>query len=136
MVTRPYVVALPIADRPASFAFYRDGLGLDPVGEPAEDGVPEPLQFALNDGVRLMLVPSGGFGWLIGDHEVAARGASECVLTRTVEADADVDALVAEARRAGARILAAPSRKPWGYNGAIADPDGHVWMITSTPPPA
>jgi hypothetical protein len=42
--------SLPIADRPASFAFYRDGLGFDPMGEPAEDGVPEPLQFVTEPG--------------------------------------------------------------------------------------
>lgn len=62
----PVVVSLPIEDRRTSFAFYRDGLGFDAVGEPAEDGVPEPLQFAVNDGLRLMLIPTGGFGWVIG----------------------------------------------------------------------
>ena len=52
MQTITVVVCLPITDRQASFAFYRDGLGFEPVGEPAEDGVPEPLQFALNDGQK------------------------------------------------------------------------------------
>src|SRR5450755_2063015 len=92
--TMPYqsvVVGLPIADRRASFAFYRDGLGFDPVGEPAEDGVPEPLQFALNDGVRVMLIPADGFAWAIGDHDVAPGGPSECVLNRRTETDGDVD---------------------------------------------
>lgn len=59
MHTTTVVVCLPITDRPASFAFYRDGLGFEPAGEPAEDGVPEPLQFTLNDGLRVMLVPAG-----------------------------------------------------------------------------
>ncbi len=43
-------VALPVADRRTTFAFYAEGLGFHPLGDPAEDGVPEPLQFALNDG--------------------------------------------------------------------------------------
>nr|MDT0667659.1 VOC family protein [Micromonospora sp. DSM 115978] len=60
----PVVVCLPTADRPTSYAFYRDGLGLEPIGELADDGVPEPLQFAVNDGMRLMLIPTGGFGWI------------------------------------------------------------------------
>jgi len=81
MAHTPIVVALPIADRQTSFRFYRDGLGFDPIGELAEDGVPEPLQFALHDGVRIMLIPTGGFGWIIGDHEVAPPGRSECVLS-------------------------------------------------------
>ena len=95
----PMTVSLPIADRATSYHFYRDGLGLDAVGELADDGLPEPLQFVVNDGLRLMLVPTGGFGWVIGRHEVAARGQSECVLSLGVASSADADA----DRRAGAR---------------------------------
>jgi uncharacterized protein len=128
------VVSLPIADRPTSHAFYRDALGLEAIGEPAEDGVPEPLQFALNgDGVRLMLIPAGGFGWVIGDHEVAQRGRSECVLGVTAGTEAGVAELIERARRAGAEIVTEPGQQPWGYAAALADPDGHVWMVTPAP---
>jgi predicted lactoylglutathione lyase len=127
----PVVVGLPIADRPTSFRFYRDGLGFDPVGTPADDGVPEPLQFALNDGVLLMLIPTGGFGWVIGEHEVAPAGQSECVFSLRAGGDAEVDAMIERARRAGAGIVTEPGPQPWGYAGAFADPDGHVWMVTS-----
>jgi len=125
----PVVVSLPIADRPTSFAFYRDGLGFEPVGEPAEDGVPEPLQFALNDGVRLMLVPAVGFGWVIGDREVAPSGSSECILSLGASTEQDVDTMIERAREAGATLVTAPGQQPWGYTGAFADPDGHVWMV-------
>jgi uncharacterized protein len=130
------VVSLPIADRRTSFRFYREGLGLDPIGEPAEDGVPEPLQFALNEGVRLMLVPTAGFGWVIGDHEVTRRGQSECVLSVGAGTDAGVEEFVKRAHQAGAEIVIEPGRQPWGYAGAFADPDGHVWMVTSESLPA
>lgn len=40
MSSVPILISLPIADRRTSYAFYRDGLGLAAVGEPAEDGVP------------------------------------------------------------------------------------------------
>ena len=130
------VVSLPIADRRTSFRFYTQGLGLEPVGEPASDGVPEPLQFALNDGARLMLVPTGGFGWVIGDHEVARRGHSECVLSLAVETDAEVAEMVDQAHQAGATIVTTPGRQPWGYVGAFADPDGHLWMVTAEAPPS
>jgi uncharacterized glyoxalase superfamily protein PhnB len=126
----PVVVALPIADRPRAFAFYRDGLGLEPIGEPAGDGVPEPLQFALGDGVNLMLIPTGGFDWITGDQEVAARGTSECAFSLHAADDAEVDAIVRRALDAGAAVLTEPGEKPWGYVGAFTDPDGHVWMVT------
>jgi hypothetical protein len=61
---------------------------------PVVVSLPEPLQFALNDGLRLMLVPSGGFGWVIGDHEVADQGHSEYMLGLSRADQADVDELV------------------------------------------
>jgi predicted lactoylglutathione lyase len=132
----PVVVCLPIADRRASFTFYRDGVGLEAVGESAEDGVPEPLQFALNEGVRVMLIPRGGFGWVIGDHDVAPSGCSECVLSLQTRTDDGVDELVQRARAVGAAIVTAAGQQPWGYAGAFADPDGHIWMVRSTGQPA
>jgi uncharacterized protein len=131
MPNTPLVVSLPTVDRRTAFAFYRDALGFEPVGEAAEDGVPEPLQFALNDGVRIMLVPTGGFGWITGDHDVAPNGCSECVLSLTTATDGEAAELVETARKGGAAIVTAPGRQPWGYAGAFADPDGHIWMVRS-----
>jgi predicted lactoylglutathione lyase len=125
------VVCLPIADRQVSYTFYRDGLGLEPVGEPAEDGVPEPLQFTLNDGLRVMLVPTGGFDLITGDHDTAPSGYSECVLTVATNTDDGVQELIHRARAAGARIVTTIGQQPWGYAGAFADPDGHIWMVRS-----
>jgi uncharacterized protein len=126
----PIFISLPIADRRTSFRFYGDGLGFEPIGQPAEDGIPEPLQFALTEGARLMLVPTRGFGWVIGDHEVAAPGHSECILSIAAGTEQEVDDLVERARRAGARIVGEPEQQPWGYTGIFADPDGHLWMVS------
>ena len=71
----PVVVALPTEDRQRSFDFYAEGLGLEPIGEAAEDGIPEPLQFVLNQGVRLMLVPTGGFRLVTGNRNVSRDSA-------------------------------------------------------------
>ena len=129
----PLVVCLPTNDRPTSYAFYRDGLQLETVGELADDGVPEPLQVVVNDGVRLMLIPTGGFGWVIGDRDVAPPERCECLLSRSAEDDAEVRAVIDKALAAGAAPVTAPGRQPWGYAGAFADPDGHVWMVTAEP---
>ena len=55
--------------------------GFHTPGAPAEDGVPEPLILAVNDGLEVMLIPTGGFGWVTGDHQVAEPGTSEAMLT-------------------------------------------------------
>ncbi len=132
MSEAPLIVALPTADRRVAYAFYQDGLGLEPIGEPADDGVPEPLQFVLNEGARLMFIPTGGFGWVTGDHETAAPGTSEVLLSRRVDSPADVDAATERARAAGARIVSEPEQKPWGYTGTFADPDHHLWEVIAT----
>jgi predicted lactoylglutathione lyase len=136
MVASPVIVSLPTADRQTSFAFYRDGLGFEPTGALADDGVPEPLQFILNEGVHLMLIPTGGFGWVTGDHDVAAPGTSECVLNLAAGTDAAVDEIVERASAAGAKVVSAPAAQPWGYTGTFADPDGHLWMVTAPPSPS
>ncbi len=120
------IIALPVADRVVSHAFYRDALDLAAFGGPSDDGVPEPLQFRLAADLTLMLVPTGGFGWVIGGRQVASPGTNECVLTLPVP---DVDAVVAKAVAAGAAVVTPPAQQPWGYAGVIADPDGHLWQL-------
>ena len=135
MTYSPFLLCLPTADRVRAHAFYRDGLGLEPIGEAAEDGVPEPLQFGLNSQTRLMLVPTGGFGWVVDPHDVATPGTVECVLGLNAAGDADVDAIVERARSAGATVVSEPAQQPWGYTATFTDPDGHLWSVNSSPLP-
>ena len=129
MSSPPVTVALTIAERPRSFRFFEDVLGLEAVGEPAGDGVPEPLVFALNPGVQVMLIPPGGFGYVIGERPIAAPGVSECIITLPLASTAEVDATLERVRAAGAEILEEAARMPWGYQGVFADLDGHVWAL-------
>lgn len=124
----PIVVALPTEDRRRAHDFYTEGLGLTATGEPGDDGLPEPLQLVVNEGTHLMLIPTGGFGWTVADRAVAGAGTSECLLSVTLASTEEVDALVERARSAGAEVVAEPERKPWGYFGTFADPDGHLWQ--------
>ena len=132
----PVTLALPIADRAVALAFYRDALGLEPFGdELGSDGIPEPLQFAVNEGLTLMLVPTGGFArYVIGEERsVAEPWACECVLSLDAPDVAAVDALFARALAAGAEVVAAPARQPWGYTATFADPDSHLWSVVAAP---
>lgn len=133
---RTVAISLPIEDRVASSAFYRAALGWEPIGEPEADGVPEPLQYDVGGDVRLVLVPTGGFAWVVGDRPVAAAGTSECVLALTEGDETGVDATIARAVSAGGTLVTAPDVQPWGYAGAFADPDGHVWVVQAAGPSA
>lgn len=124
-------IALPIADRQRSYAFYRSGLGFTTPGEPADDGIPEPLRLTLGDRVRVMLIPTVGFGWILSDRPQAPPGQSECILSLTLPTSTDVDDLLARAATAGATIIRQPAEQTWAYEGAFADPDGHIWQIAA-----
>lgn len=131
MTSDQVIIALPIEDRRTSCAFYRDGLGFTVPGEPAEDGVPEPLQVELNSGVRVMLIPTGGFGWVLGDRPAAPAGQSECILTIGLDSRTALDQLLERARTAGAEIVTAAGEQPWGYSATFTDPDGHLWQLVA-----
>lgn len=124
-------VALPIEERRRAHDFYTQALGLEAFGlEPGGDGLPEPLMLRVNAGFVLVLVPTGGFSWVIGGRAV---GGTECLL-RIEQASQDaVRALVARAVGAGAEVVTEPGAQPWGYEGTFADPDGHLWTVAVAP---
>jgi uncharacterized protein len=125
----PVVISLPVTDRRRSYDFYRQALGLEAIGEPDETGIPEPLQFAVNAGARVMLIPHGGFERAASGGQAAAPGHRECFLAISAATPAATEALVLRAVTAGAELVMPPGQQPWGYVGAFADPDGHLWMV-------
>jgi uncharacterized protein len=129
MLATAVTIALPIADRQRSYAFYHDGLGFTAPGEPDKDGLPEPLRLMLGDSVRVMLIPKVGFGWVLSKRKRATPGRSECIISLALPTSADVDDLITRAAAAGAEIIRQPGEQSWGYDGAFADPDGHVWQV-------
>jgi len=129
-----HTISLATGDRSRSFAFYRDGLGLEAFGPVADDGVPEPLQLRLASNVSLMLIPTGGFAWVAGADRVAPPGATECVLSLYVDDEDAVRARYEAALVAGGTGVYEPSRREWGaFAAQVADPDGHLWMILVPP---
>ena len=63
---------------------------------------------------------SGGWGGVTLAHKVAAPAA--------------VDAVIEEARAAGATIAREPAKTFWGgYSGVFHDPDGHAWEVAHNP---
>ena len=104
-------------------------LGFAAVGELGDDGLPEPLQFEISLGLRVMLIPTRGFGWVIGDRKRAPRRTHECLVVIGLPTDAEVDKLMRRAQDAGAKIVTEAGNQQWGYLGTSADPDGHLWQV-------
>lgn len=128
MSTYDAVIALPTADRAIAHAFYA-ALGFETPGDLADDGIPEPLTVVVNSGLRVMLVPRGGFGWITAGRTTAARDTAECLLSLAVSSPADVDDFLQRAASVGAEIASPAQQRPWGYTGTFADPDGHLWEV-------
>jgi uncharacterized protein len=98
----------PSEDSPPEIAFYQAGgmvVALWPRTQLAEDS-------AVSDG--------GGWGGV--------------TLAYNTSSPAEVDAVIEEARAAGAKIGREPAGTFWGgYSGLFIDPDGHPWEVAHNP---
>jgi uncharacterized protein len=125
------IVSLPTTDLRSAYRFYRE-VGFRPAAGEGEE-MPEPVEFVLNDGVNLMVIPKGGFGWVAAGNEVAPKGVSECILSISADTEAEVEALMNRVRAAGGEVAADPAKESWGYSATFKDLDGHVWMVVHSP---
>ncbi|WP_399088990.1 VOC family protein [Streptomyces sp. BBFR2] len=87
---------------------------------------------------------AGGLGLVLwGREKLAADAGLEpgtpggfggIALAHNVRSDAEVDALLAAAERAGATVTKPAAVNPIGfYSGVFTDPDGHPWEIAHNP---
>lgn len=128
MKPRISMITLGVADVARAARFYEQGLGLP--RHPVEAA--EVAFFALH-GSWLALY---GRADLARDAGVAppptAPGAFS--LAHNVADRAEVDAVLAQAVAAGARLVKPAQDTPWGgYAGYFADLDGHLWEIAWNP---
>jgi uncharacterized glyoxalase superfamily protein PhnB len=65
---------------------------------------------------------------------VAAPISAEFSIGHNVKTKAEVDAVMQQAERAGAKITDPPHDRFWGgYAGYFQDPDGHLWEVAWNP---
>ena len=134
MKPRLKVLTLGVDDLERALAFYRDGLGLPSkgiVGTEFEYGAV--AFFELNEGLVLALWPRAS---LARDANVAVGppSATELSLGHVVGSREEVDVVMAQAARAGARVTDPARGRFWGgYAGYFQDPDGHLWEIAWNP---
>lgn len=134
MRPRLTVITLGVDDLEASLRFYRDGLGLTTegiVGQEFEFGAVVFIQ--LQPGLRLALWPRKSIAHDTG-LPPGPSSATELTLGHNVGSKADVDAVMAQARTAGATITRPAHDTFWGgYSGYFQDPNGHLWEVVWNP---
>jgi predicted lactoylglutathione lyase len=126
MEQRLSLVTLGVADVERARGFY-EALGWTTNAEPGDDVVffqAGCLVVALWSREELAadsgVTDGGGWGGITPAHNVRSP--------------AEVDAVIEEARRAGARIARAGAETFWGgYSGVFVDPDGHAWEVAHNP---
>jgi uncharacterized glyoxalase superfamily protein PhnB len=65
---------------------------------------------------------------------VDSGGWGGVTLAHNVRSPAEVDAVIDEARAAGATIAREGAETSWGgYSGLFIDPDGHPWEVAHNP---
>lgn len=140
MQPRIDAITLAVDDLDRALAFYRDGLGLDTSGVVGTEFVGDDTtpagavaMFPLGRGLILALYPRSE---LAKDAEIplGRPHSGEFSIGHAVASRGDVDALLARAEAAGARVTAPAHDRPWGiYSGYFRDPDGHLWEIMWNP---
>jgi uncharacterized protein len=93
-----------------------------------------------DEGVAFFQIPGGVFAlWsreaLVEEVRLADSGGfGGIALAYNTRSKAEVDAVLAEAEAAGARILRPAADTFWGgYSGYFSDPDGHPWEVAWNP---
>lgn len=134
MKPRVSLITLAVDDLERAVRFYRDGLGLATdgiIGTEFEHGAV--AFFDLQQGLRLALWPRASLAHDSG-LPLGASSATEFSLAHNVASRDEVDAVMAQARAAGATIVKTAQDTFWGgYAGYFQDPDRHLWEVAWNP---
>ena len=128
MEPRISIVTLGVNDLARARRFYADGLGWE-----LSSASGEAICFFQLGGLVLALYP-----WhpLAEDALVdsAGSGFRGVTLAHNVREKHEVDAVLAHAEKAGARVTKSARDVFWGgYSGYFSDPDGHLWEVAWNP---
>jgi uncharacterized protein len=127
MEQRLSLVTLGVADLERSRRFYEDGLGWR-----RGNNHPEVVFYQIGAAVLALW----GRDALAQDARLpnVGSGFGGVALAYNARSRDEVDAVLAEAEAAGAKILKPAQDAFWGgYSGYFADPDGHPWEVAWNP---
>lgn len=134
MKPRITVITIGVDNLEQALRFYRDGLGLPTqgiIGTEFEHGAV--AFFDLQAGVKLAIWPRTSIAHDSG-LQPGASSPTEFTLGHNVSSRAEVDAVMEQARQAGARIVKEAHETFWGgYAGYFQDLDQHLWEVVWNP---
>jgi uncharacterized protein len=125
---RVSLVTLGVADLDRARRFYEEGLGW------RRGNTDESVAFYQLPGMILALWSRAALAEDAGVDDSGRAGFGGIALAYNARSEADVDAVLAEAKAAGATVLKPAAATFWGgYSGYFADPDGHSWEVAWNP---
>lgn len=134
MRPRVSLITLGVADLERSVVFYRDGLGFPTQGiMGTEFEIGAVAFFELEFGLKLALWPRTSLATDSG-LPLGPPSPTNFALAHNVSSQAEVDSVMSQAERAGAKIVKPAQNAFWGgYAGYFQDPDGHLWEVAFNP---
>ena len=130
MEQRLSLITLGVPDLDEARRFYLEGLGWTPVLDVA--GQVTFIQVA--PGLLLSLFDAAQLAEDVGDGRPAASTVGNVTLAHNVGSEAEVDAALEDAVRAGATLVKPAQRAAWGgYHGYFADPAGTPREVAFNP---
>ena len=134
MKARISVITLGVDNLEASLEFYRNGLGLPTegiIGKEFEHGAV--AFFDLKGGLKFAIFERPNIALDAGIAQTG-RSPTEFTIGHNVTSEAEVDAVMAQAISAGARLVKPAQNTFWGgYAGYFQDPDDHLWEVVFNP---
>ena len=134
MKPRITVITIGVDDLERALRFYRDGLGFKTegiIGKEFEHGAV--AFFDLQPGLKFAIWPRNSLAHDTG-LPLSSPSPTEMTIGHNVSSKAEVDAVMAQARNAGALIVKPAQDTFWGgYAGYFQDPDRHLWEIVWNP---
>ncbi|WP_159945173.1 MULTISPECIES: VOC family protein [unclassified Nocardiopsis] len=130
MKQQVHFLTLATADLDAARAFYRDGLGW----EPLVDVPGEIVFFQVAPGMVLGLFDAEKFDRDLG-RPPGTAGVSGLTLAHNVDGPEEVEWTVRAMAAAGAKVLTPPRPGEFGgvFHAHVEDPNGVVWEIAHNP---
>ena len=126
MEPRISLITLGVHDLGRSLRFYRDGLGFPTTRSPDQG-----IIFFQTGGVCLALYPFDELAKDVSPDFLVPRSKFPGItIAHNVRRREEVDAVLAKAQAAGARVEKPAHDTFWGgYSGYFSDPDGYLWEV-------